>query len=210
MYRLHGARACRPEGPPEVISKLKALMDGSVRMRTMFACLVLATSGTATLLAWMEPLQAAAPFGCVPDETLRLARRTVSEDVFVRKDIWLDIELAPATASLQHAFTAASPSAGWHFNVDSNGRPSRGRAWQTQWAAGDAPRTVRISISTPGRGNEMSQAQWQSVRALIAALAETLGSETAPMPVHLDHDWAQFYNLASISFPLGPMASKPS
>lgn len=165
-------------------------------------CLVVAMSGTAMLLGWMDTSIPLRSTNSSPLETLRLARLAVALDVEIREDLWYEVQvIASRSTGLPSRMLAASAGGPkWHFAVDADGIPSRGRDWAAQRTYSQDPGTVHILVTTPDPDNPMSEAQWLGVRALITSLTEAVRCAEESLPVRLHHTWAHVYGVEPTSY----------
>lgn len=199
-------------------------MDPRTRMFKTLVCLVGSMTGTAALLAWMDPsapLTAEAP----PFEVLLgEARSLVTDDVVVLEDRWDDVEIlaGPGRTASASFLTARADIGGaprnseHHFHVDLKGRASRTPRWSRQEGSTDGKRTVSIRVMPADPDQPMSRVQWNSVRALITALSKATGRRVAlrrsdlddrqdqsrpaglstpALTVRLEEPWARVYGL---------------
>ena len=160
-------------------------------------CLVLAMTGTSTLLGWIDPsppLTAETPsYGAV----LRAARSLVTADVAASQVEWRKVEIlaggaAPGSTTFLAATTDRPRS---HFRVDLLGRITRTSRWARQQVFDDAPGTVRIEVAHRREGQAMGRAQWHGVQALVTAVDEAFESPGRGLGVHLQEEWAAVYDL---------------
>lgn len=187
-------------------------------MLKTLGCLAGAMTGTAVLLAWMDPsapLTAETP----PFEVLLShARSLVTDNVVVLDDRWDDVEiLAGPGRTASTSFLAARADArgarrkgDHHFQVDLEGRASRTPRWSRQEGSSRRRRTVSIRVARADPDQPMSRAQWNSVRALVTALSEAAGRTgladrpdqsrpagllTPALTVRLAEPWANVYGI---------------
>ena len=155
-----------------------------------------AMMGTSALLGWMDSSHPPPVRALSSEETLWLARSLVADDLAIRQQQWGSIEIlaAPATSSASF-LTARADRAEHHFCVDLDGLPSRTMRWSRQVACAAPPCAVKIEVARGDGGQSMSRAQWNSVRALIAALHDAVAAEGDLFPVRLQDEWAEVYNL---------------
>ena len=187
------------------------VMDQQARMWKSLACLVVAMTGTAALLDWIDP--SGLPLTASPLSKPRiagLAQAAVTDGVVIRPNRWQEIEIAPGPAGLGSgeqpaAFLLAvhAPKANYHFLVREDGRPWRDVAWSFQRSATGASARLQQAASsviirvdavgcvlmhrepTTCRKVHPTHAQWLCVEALIATLNDRIRPDSTPLPVGL-------------------------
>lgn len=129
-------------------------------------------TGTASLLAWIDPSATPPQRTLSQVELLALARSLVFDDVPLRPGQWRQVEIVEGSAlySAGVLLTAGANRSECHFYIDDDGRPSRSGRWNRQLAPSEAPHTVRIEIAHDETEPFPSPAQSNSVQALLAAL----------------------------------------
>jgi hypothetical protein len=158
-------------------------MDQRTRMIAVLSCLAVSMTGTAGLLAWMDPF--AAPADPIPEEQLmELARATVADAVSIDAERWRSIDVFGAPAS--GGFLSASAESDSHFIIDVSGRFTRGRSWVTQQFFQNDPSAVRIQVAQRMQNPGVSPLQWASTRALVRALLETIPLDSSTPILTLD------------------------
>lgn len=167
-------------------------MDTRTRMFRTLGCLVVAMTGSAAWLGWIDPSVPHVAEAPAFDVVLRYARSLVTDNVVIRNNRWHSVEIVAGPArAVRPAFLAATSSAAeHHFRVDLNGRASRTTRWSRQEASPGGTDRVRIQVARTKPGQPMSRAQWRCVQALITAL-----SEGVVLSVHLGDEWAQTYGM---------------
>jgi len=164
-------------------------------MLKTLGCLAGAMTLTSAMLGWIDRT----PPTSLPqpsfDVALRLARSLVTRDVDIRRELWGRVEIlaGPAKTASASLLTATASPAAYHFHVDLDGWPSRTRRWFHQEELAGHPRSVRIQVARRDESEAMSQAQWNSVRALVAALGGAVAAQGASLPVRLQTEWGQDY-----------------
>jgi len=142
-------------------------------------CLVGAMTGTASLLAWIDPSSSPPPLTLSQDELAALARSLVFDDVPLRLSQWSKVEIVEGS-SLQSAgvlLTADADRSECHFYIDDEGRPSRASRWDRQLAPSNALHTIRIEIAADESQPFPSPAQQDTVGALLDALKDAVSIE---------------------------------
>jgi hypothetical protein len=146
-------------------------MDQRTRMIAVLSCLAVSMTGTAGLLAWMDPF--AVPPEPIPEsELMELARAAVADEVPIDPGRWSGISVFGAPSS--GGFLSATWDLDSHFVVDLNGRFSRARSWVAQQVFDVTPKAVRIQVTQASNDTGVSALQWASTRALVRALLETI------------------------------------
>ncbi len=153
--------------------------------------LAVAMTGTAGVLAWMDPSIPLGADSLTYEELSRIAYRLVQDDVRVDARRWREVELVAARLDARGTMLAAAADDGeCHFYIDEAGQAVQGRRWRQQTGASHAPHTVRIEIglgeTMPNGGEGMSLQQWQSVQALLQALDTTVGDPGQPLPLRME------------------------
>lgn len=151
-------------------------MDQRKRMYRTLGCLAGAMTGTASLLAWIDPLPSPPLQTTSQKELTALARSLVFDDVALRLDQWKRVEIidGPPLQSAGVLLTAGVDRGESHFHVSEEGRLSRTNRWIRQLAPSNAPQTVRIEIAHDDPQATSSPAQLSSIRALLDALNEAV------------------------------------
>ena len=151
-------------------------MDQRRRMYKTLGCLAGAMTGTASLLAWIDPSPPTPTPVLSQEELLAAARSLVFDDVTIRPMQWRSVEVveAPSMRSSGVALAADADRNECHFYVDDQGRPSRAGRWDDQLALSDAPHTIRIEVSHNDALPFPSAVQSGSVQALLDALEEAV------------------------------------
>jgi hypothetical protein len=162
------------------------------------ACLAGAMMGTSALLGWIDPSPTAPAAPISAEEVIQLTRSLVTDGLTLRADQWQDIEIvADPPGGLPGQFLAASAeSAEYHFHIGLDGVPRRAAQWTRQEGCDGQWRTVRVQVARRGVGQPMSRGQWLSVRALVSSLGQAVATNEAPLPVHLDREWAETYGFS--------------
>lgn len=172
-------------------------MDERARMLKTLACLAVAMTFTSGLLGWMDPLGQIAPETPSVESLLVAARSVVADRGETRAEQWRGIEVVAGAARMGSGayLTAVSDGSDYHFHIDRDGVLVRTGRWARQEFCTESPGLVRVAVAREGRGQQMSRVQWNAVRALTGALQNALGREAAALPVQIDADWAQVYDL---------------
>ncbi len=150
-------------------------------LRTL-SCLAGAMTGTASLLAWIDPSLPPSAQTLSQAEMFSLARSVVFDGVRVRPTQWRDVEVVegPVVRSEGVLLTADVDRSECHFRIDDQGRFSRARLWDRQLPPSDAPHTIRIEIAQTNVRPFPSSAQESSVHALLVALDEASADAWQP------------------------------
>ena len=153
-------------------------MDQRKRMYRTLGCLAGAMTGTAFLLAWINPSPTPPTRTLSQEELVTLARSLVFDDVPLRPAQWRQVEIieGPSLQSAGVLLTAGPDRSECHFYVDYAGRPSRANRWDRQLAASDAPHTIRIEIAHNDTEPSATPTQSNSVQALLDALNEAVSA----------------------------------
>lgn len=151
-------------------------MDQQKRMFRTLGCLAGAMTGTASMLAWIDPSSTLPHRTLSQDELTALARSLVFDDVPLRPNQWRQVEIVegPALRSAGVLLTADADRSESHFYIDDEGRPSRAGRWDRQLSPSNAPHTIRIEISTDNTQPFPSPAQQNSVQALLDSLNDAV------------------------------------
>ncbi len=157
------------------------LMDQRRRMYKTLGCLAGAMTGTASLLAWIDPSPSTPNAALTHEELFSAARSIVFDNVAIQPAQWRTIEVveSPSMRGQGVALTADADLGESHFFIDDEGRPSRASRWDRQAATTDAPHTIRIEIAANDTEPTLTPAQEQSVRALLDALNEAVSTQQA-------------------------------
>lgn len=149
-------------------------MDQRRRMYKTLGCLAGAMTGTASLLAWIDPSPSIPTAALTHEELLWAARSLVFDSVAIQPAQWRTVEVVegPSMRGQGLALTAGADLSESHFYIDDDGRPSRANRWDRQVAPSNAPHTIRIEIATDD--SEPSPAQQHGVQALLDALNEAV------------------------------------
>ena len=141
-------------------------------------CLAGAMTGTASLLAWIDPSPSIPTPVLSQEELLAAARSLVFDDVTIRPMQWRSVEIVegPSMRGPGVALTAGADRSECHFYIDDHGRPSRAGRWDRQLAPPDAPHTIRIEIAHGDTEPSPSPAQQNSVQALLDALNDAVSA----------------------------------
>jgi len=181
-------------------------MDQRARMYRTLGCLAGAMTGTATLLAWINPSPV------LPEEPVRgqidsLARALVLDRVELRPGQWRDVEILarPTAANAAVMLAAGVDPPEFHFYIDRDGRPSRADRWRHQLPPSNSPHTIRIQVATVGNRPRVSSVQWETVQGLLEAIHDAVAPHRAPLPVHLSAELSQARVL-----PTSPLLATPS
>ncbi|MFQ5490876.1 MAG: hypothetical protein ACE5GE_09165, partial [Phycisphaerae bacterium] len=161
------------------------------RARTFKALATLALSmiGGTLLLAWLEPLPPAADGNTThqnPLLTRRQAREAVGNRFVESMPPWAGIEVLALHQDQPSAnlLTARAPRKDLHFLVGLNGQLQPLPAWQRQdLRLNDG--MIRIGLAASGEGKHIPRAQWEALRALLAALEARIDSGEALLPVRM-------------------------
>jgi hypothetical protein len=188
-------------------------MDKPRRVLKTLTCLVGAMTGTATLLAWMDP---SLPFTPDPVDFDDL-QAAVDELVFEGTDLgpasWDAVEIVTdLDGPARSAMLAGRPDGPtWHFYIDGRGRLSRSEHWYRQWPVPEAPERVRIAVAGSGPGAPMAEPQGRCLQVLVAALNHALSrGDGRALSIEVDENWAAAYGLAPrTSLPASPGGSRP-
>ncbi len=153
-------------------------MDQRRRMYKTLGCLAGAMTGTASLLAWIDPSPSIPAPVLSQEELLATARSLVFDDVTIRPMQWRSVEVveAPSMRGPGVALSAGPDRSECHFYIDDQGRPSRAGRWDRQLAPSDAPHTIRIEIARDDTEPSPSPAQQNSVQALLDALNDAVSA----------------------------------
>ena len=153
-------------------------MDQRKRMYRTLGCLAGAMTGTASLLAWIDPSSAPPTRTLSQEELAALARSLVFDDVSLRPGQWTQVEIVegPSLQSAGALLTAGTDRSVCHFYVDDGGRLSRSGRWDRQLAPSNAPHTIRIEITHDETQPFLSPAQQNSVQTLLDALNDAVSA----------------------------------
>ena len=151
-------------------------MDQRRRMYRTLGCLAGAMTGTASLLAWIDPSPSTPTPVLSQEELLAAARSLVFDDVTIRPMQWRSVEVveAPSMRGPGVALAADADRSECHFYIDDHGRPSRAGRWDDQLAPSDAPHTIRIEVSHSEGQPFPSSAQVNSIQALFDSIEGAL------------------------------------
>ena len=157
-------------------------MDQRRRMYKTLGCLAGAMTGTASLLAWIDPSPSIPTPVLSQDELLAAARSLVFDDVTIRPGQWRSVEVVegPATLGPGVALIADADRSECHFYIDDRGEPSRAGRWDRQLAPSDAPHTIRIEVGHDQGRPFPSPAQSNGVQALLEALNDGVVARNSP------------------------------
>jgi len=181
-----GTRICGigiPAGPfasNESSSPFRAdPMDQRRRMYKTLGCLAGAMTGTASLLAWIDPTSSIPTAALTHEELLSTARSLVLDNVAIQPARWRTVEVVegPSMRGPGMALTAGADLNESHFYVDDDGRPSRASRWNRQVAPSNAPHTIRIEVAADDTEPSPSPAQQQCVEALLDALNDAVSAQ---------------------------------
>lgn len=177
---IHAAGAFRPtsDRARKFITLREERMDQRRRMYRTLGCLAGAMTGTASLLAWIDPSPSPPPRILSQYELAVQARSLVFDDVSLRLGQWRHVEIVegPSLQSAGVLLTAGVDRSESHFYVDDHGRLSRTRQWDRQLAPSNAPHTIRIEIAHDDTELSPTTAQSNSVQALLDALNEAVSA----------------------------------
>ena len=153
-------------------------MDQRRRMYKTLGCLAGAMTGTASLLAWIDPSPSIPTAALTHEELLSTARSLVFDSVAIQPAQWRTVEVVdgPSMRSQGVALAAGADLKESHFYIDDEGRPSRSSRWDRQVAPSNAPHTIRIEIATDDTEPSPSPAQQHSVQALLDALNDAVSA----------------------------------
>ena len=153
-------------------------MDQRRRMYKTLGCLAGAMTGTASLLAWIDPSPSIPTAALTHEELLWAARSLVFDSVAIQPAQWRTVEVVegPSMRGPGVALTAGADLSEFHFYIDDEGRPSRADRWDRQVAPSNAPHTIRIEIATDDTAPSPSPAQQQSVQALLDVLNDAVSA----------------------------------
>lgn len=153
-------------------------MDQRRRMYKTLGCLVGAMTGTASLLAWIDPSPSIPNAALTHEELLLAARSLVFDGVAIQPSKWRTVEVVPGPSMRGQGVTlAAGADPGEsHFYIDDEGRLSRADRWDRQLAASNALHTIRIEIAQDNTRPSPSPAQSSSVQALLDVLEEAVSA----------------------------------
>lgn len=161
-------------------------MDQQTRMFKTLGFLIGAMTAASILLFWMDPTR---PTGRTAStvEILDYTRSLVSDRTTIRTNLWDAIEIvAGAPSGRAGRMLSASPDRrDCHFLVDEEGRASCMDNWVAQRSAAGRPGVVRIEVCQRRRGEPMTVAQSDMLRALVASLSERIGAGGELLPVRL-------------------------
>jgi hypothetical protein len=153
-------------------------MDQRRRMYKTLGCLAGAMTGTASLLAWIDPSPSIPTAALTHEELLWAARSLVFDSVVIQPAQWRTVEVVegPSMRGPGVALTAGADLNESHFYIDDEGRPSRASRWDRQVAPSNAPHAIRIEIATDDTEPSPSPAQQHSVQALLDALNDAVSA----------------------------------
>lgn len=158
-------------------------MNQKKRMARTLSCLVLAMSGTAMLLSWMNP----AGHGATPEQMekiMQAAADVVGADGAIRQRRWQSIDVLAVTEPRAGAMLAATRDDGaWHFHVGRDGMPVRGGSWWRQEAAGSGAPSILIHLTRQDASDDFQPLQVIGVRALVASILRCLHQTGDTLPV---------------------------
>ena len=102
-------------------------MDQRARTITVLACLAGAMTGTASLLAWMDPSIPPPPEPLSHHQLEILARSLVNDAVVIEPNIWHRVEVVADPGLTQSGtwLAARAETSQSHFFIDDTGRPTR-------------------------------------------------------------------------------------
>lgn len=145
-------------------------------MYKTLGCLAGAMTGTASLLAWIDPSPSIPTAALTYEEQLLAARSLVFDSVAIQPAQWRTVEVVegPSMRGQGLALTAGVDLNESHFYIDDDGRPSRAHRWDRQVAPSSAPHTIRIEVAHDDTQTFLSLAQQNSVQALLDALNEAV------------------------------------
>ena len=149
-------------------------MDQHKRMYKTLGCLAGAMTGTASLLAWIDPSPS---LGTLSQHELAIhARSLVFDDVPLRAGQWrqVDIVEGPALHRPGVILAAGGDRSESHFYIDEGGRLFRTHRWDRQLPPSNAPHTIRVGIVQVDARPSLSSAQADSIGALLDALNEAV------------------------------------
>jgi len=148
-------------------------------MYKTLGCLAGAMTGTASLLAWIDPSHSIPTAALTHEELLQAARSIAFDNVAIRPDQWRTVEVVegPSMRGQGVALTAGADLGESHFYIDDEGRASRTSRWDRQLPPADAPHTIRIEIAADDADLSPSPVQQHSIRALLDALNEALSAQ---------------------------------
>ena len=179
-------------------------MNQPARMWKTLASLVVAMTGTAMLLSWMDPSAPVVPPTGVSADLTQHVRSIVLQRVALNPELWYEIEIASAVSTPMaglHPAVAGSllaapvPVEKHHFFVKLDGGLIRTSAWESQQFARNAPQTVRVAVVRRSGHAGMSPQQLVSVRELIDRLNSEICTQNAPLRVRLDPYWRRVYGI---------------
>jgi len=164
-------------------------MNQRRRMYRSLGGLSVAMTGTAAVLAWMDPSIPSHEAELSPAELARWADAVVTEDVKLAAGVWGEIEVLADESLTSRAMLAAGlVDSGAHFHVDAFGRLSRTSAWEVQTPADGNRPSIRIVVSLPRETQRLSGRQWSSIQALLRSLDATGVLPTYPATVRVGPD----------------------
>lgn len=148
-----------------------------------------AMTGTAAVLAWMDPSIPSLEAELSPVELARWADTVVAEEVELIGGLWREIEVVAEDAPAARGMLAAgSTDPAAHFHVDSLGRLTRTAVWEEQTPAVGDNYSIRILVSLPRETRRLSARQWSGVQALLRSLDSTGVLPTYPAIVRVAAD----------------------
>ena len=153
-------------------------MDQRRRMYKTLGCLAGAMTGTASLLAWIDPSPSIPTAALTHEELFLAARSLVFDSVTIQPAQWRTVEVVegPSMRGPGMALTAGADLNESHFYIDDEGRPSRASRWNRQVAPSNAPHTIRIEVAHNDTQTFPSPAQQNSVQTLLDALNEAVAA----------------------------------
>jgi hypothetical protein len=172
------------------------LMDQPARVWKTLGCLVMAMTGTAAFLGWLDPTPALPPDALPYDEIMRLARSAVTDEVKIRRERWHAVEIGADTVlSGGRLLSATAGARDRHFYVGHDGLPTRAGQWAKQESLAVSPHTIRIQVERLREDQPMSPAQWACVRVLVTTLTEAITPDGPSLPVRLGACWERVYGV---------------
>lgn len=173
-------------------------MKQPTRMWKTLTFLMIAMTGTAMLLSWIDPSELVAERASVPADVSRYVQSVVSQRIKVVPERWQEIEIASAAASPFVGSLLAAPTgiAQHHFYIETDGQLTRTSVWESQRYAPRAPRVVRVAVVRRRGNTGMSSQQLISVRELLETLQSQIRGGRRTLPVRLGPHWQHVYDIA--------------